>query len=261
MSVRADSRSSAADRQRRQSGDEGIPLGAAGAEQHDDRVGREPARGEHQRVDGGTVGDVEVVDHDGDRAVLGVAAEQAQHGGADREPVAASRRRAAAPGSASAADSASACTAGIPSSAAERRTHQLQEHAERDLALRLETGRAQDPHLGEPRHGVLEQRGLADPRLADESEHAARPQAGSRPRAGRSPAARPADPPACPESRARAASRLGGCPGCGVRRGSSRESQDTSRGAGFVRRAHRTEPGSDHVHHRRTRPRSTPTSS
>ena len=63
---------------------------------------------------------------------------------------------------------------------AERRPEQLQQHPERDLALGLQPGRAQHPHLGERRHGIVEQRGLADARLADEREHAARAQARGR---------------------------------------------------------------------------------
>ena len=60
---------------------------------------------------------------------------------------------------------------------AERRPKQLQQHPERDLALGLEPGRAQDAHLVEAGDGVVEQRGLADAGLADEREHAARSQA------------------------------------------------------------------------------------
>ena len=56
-----------------------VALGAAHAEQDHHRVGREPPRGEDERVRRRRVDQVQVVDDHGDRAVLGVPADEAQH--------------------------------------------------------------------------------------------------------------------------------------------------------------------------------------
>lgn len=48
---------------------------------------------------------------------------------------------------------------------------QLGEPSKRDLGLRLDPAGAQDPHPAGVPGGVIEQRGLADPRFADERQH------------------------------------------------------------------------------------------
>ena len=58
-------------------------------EQDDDRVGGEASGREAQRLRRGRVEQVGVVDDHGERPVLGHAAEQAEHRGADGEPLAA----------------------------------------------------------------------------------------------------------------------------------------------------------------------------
>ena len=126
-------------------------LRAARTEQDDDRIGREPSRGEDERVRRGAVGEVQVVDDDRDRAVLGISADQAQHRRADREPVAGMPPNAMAPGRASAEASASAWTGGMPSSTPSAGRSSCSSIAERDLALGLEAGGAQHPHLGQRR--------------------------------------------------------------------------------------------------------------
>ena len=81
--------------------------------------------------------------------------------------------------SASALSSATACGLGMRSSSAERRAQQLEQGRERDLRLGLDAPRPQQLHPGGVPGGVIEQRGLADPRLADQRQHraVARPRA------------------------------------------------------------------------------------
>src|SRR5439155_9660316 len=55
----------------------------------------------------------------------------------------------------------------------ERRPEELEQAGERDLGLRFDPAGAQDAHALRPPGGVLEQRRLSDPGLADEDEHAA----------------------------------------------------------------------------------------
>ena len=166
MSVRAEPRSRPATVSVGQARDERVSLGAAHAEQHDDRVGREPSRGEDERARRRRVGEVQVVDDDGDRPVLGVPADQAQHRRADREPVAPVGAADGA-GSASAADERVRLHRGDAVERAQRGPQQLQQRGERDLALGLEPGRAQHAACRPaPLDGVVEQGGLADAGLA-----------------------------------------------------------------------------------------------
>ena len=261
-SVRADSRSSPPHGQRGQPGDDVVALGAAHAEQDDDRVGREPPRGEDERVRRRRVGQVQVVDHDGDRAVLGVPADQAQHRRADREPVARLGRALEPRGERERGGQRIRLHRRDPVERAERRAQQLQQRPERDLPLRLEAGRTQHPHLVESVDGVVEQRGLSDPGLAGESEHAARSQAGR----GHEPVDRlllglPTHQHA-PSLGARhgRGSPLDATPDWGGSLRSKRvASGDLCVDDRGIHRQHRTE-GAVHVHHRRSRPRSTPTS-
>lgn len=68
----------------------GVQAGAARAgaraEQHADALGVQPARGEHERLPGGGVEPLRIVDRDEQRAVLGGVAEQREHRDRDREP-------------------------------------------------------------------------------------------------------------------------------------------------------------------------------
>ena len=175
-SDRAESTSSPPIGERRQPGDDRLALGTAHTEEDDDGVGREPSRGEREGGRGRGVGEVEVVHHDGDRAVLGVAAEKAQHRGADREAIrAVGRSRGARErqrgGERICLDRRDAVER------AERRPKKLQEHSEGDFTLGLEARGSEDPHLVEAGCGVVEKRGLPDARLPGECENAARTQA------------------------------------------------------------------------------------
>ena len=58
----------------------------------------------------------------------------------------------------------------------QRRSQQLEQSRERDVAFGLEARGPQHPHLAEGRERVLEQSGLPDARLAHEHEGAADPQ-------------------------------------------------------------------------------------
>ena len=121
-----------------------------------------------QRLGARAVEQVRVVDEQRERRLLGVGGEQAQRRGADREAVARGRRaeRERAP-------ERGRLRPGDPVERAERRAQQLGEPRERDLGLRLDAARAQHAHPPGLPGRVLEQRGLADPGLADEREHAA----------------------------------------------------------------------------------------
>ena len=72
-------------------GDEPVRLGGADREKYDDGVGRQSPAGEDDRLGRRQVEEVQVVDHDGDRLLLGVPGEQTQHRGSDHEPVPAPR--------------------------------------------------------------------------------------------------------------------------------------------------------------------------
>ncbi len=165
-----------ADRERGQSRHHVVALGGAHAEECDHRVGRQPPRCEDQGARRRRVGQMQVVDHHCDGAVLGVPADQAQNGCADREPIA-RIGRVSSPGKRQSRRQCIRLHRRNPVECAERGAHELQQRPERDLALRLESGRTQHPHLRESPHRVVEQRGLPDPGLADHSEHAARSQA------------------------------------------------------------------------------------
>ena len=163
--------------QRRQAAHQRVALGGADAEQDDDGIGRQPAGGEGEGVGRGGIRRVQVVHHHGDRSALGVAAEQAQHGRADGEPVTRIVGRGRS-GQRQRRGERLRLDRRDPVQFAERGTDELQQGRERDLGLGLQPGRAQYPHRGEVPDAVVEQRRLPHAGLAGEREHAAGAQAG-----------------------------------------------------------------------------------
>jgi hypothetical protein len=137
--------------------------------QHDrDRLGEQAAEREAERVRARAVQPVRVVDEHGHRLLLGVRGEQAERRRADREPVAGARRAEG-----ERALERRRLRLRDPVEAGQRRPEQLVQPGERDLRLRRDPAGTQQAHPRRPRRRVLEQRGLADPRLADERQHAA----------------------------------------------------------------------------------------
>ena len=157
-----------ADEQLRQPGQVAPLAGLAGREHQPDRVRREAARNERQRQRGGAVLPLRVVDHADERALLGGAGEQAEHGDAEQEAVG-RRARAQAEGGAQRV----ALWSRQRVEAVEQRCAQLVQAGERQLHLGLDAGRPHDAAVRRTRHQVLEQRRLADARLAAEHEHLA----------------------------------------------------------------------------------------
>ena len=143
--------------------------------QHEDRIGQQPPAGERERLGRGPVEQVRVVDDQPDGTALAAAAQQAQHRGADREPVG-DRPLAQRQGD----------TQGLglrrrqPVEVVGGHPEQLRQAAERHVLLGLGTGRPEQRHAGRRAERVVGDRGLADARLAAQDEHAA----ASQPRSG-----------------------------------------------------------------------------
>ncbi len=114
-----------------------------------------------------------VVHHQNHRLIIRVGREEAERGRADGESIERTRR---------AERERTRERRGLgcrnPIDAGQSRSQQLRQTRERHLGLRLYAAGAQQPHAFGTLHGVLEQRGLADPRLTDQCEHAAAPRAG-----------------------------------------------------------------------------------
>jgi hypothetical protein len=115
---------------------------------------------------------VSVVRERQERPVLGREREQAEGRGADGEAVA-RHRRAEREGP----SEGGGLRLGQGTDAVERGPEEVGEDGERKLALRLDAARAQDSHVVVRAGRVLEQRRLADARLAPEDECAATPAA------------------------------------------------------------------------------------
>jgi len=143
-------------------------LAEPGGGQHEHRVGEQPAAGERQRLRRRPVEQVGVVDEQPERAVLAPPDEQAEHRGADRQPV---RDRAGAQCQRDA--EGLGLRRRQPVQVGRGRPEQLGQPAERHVPLGLGAGRPQQPCTGRHRPGVRQQRRLADPGLAGEHEHPA----------------------------------------------------------------------------------------
>jgi hypothetical protein len=142
--------------------------GSAAREQHHDALGAEPPCGTAQRLQRRFVEPLEVVDHAQNGLRLGGQREQAEQRGADGQPrlrcglleLQRARERRGLRGR-------------QPLAQRERRLAQLRHPGERQLHLGLETARAQHRHPLGALDRDQQQRGLADPGLAAEQEHAA----------------------------------------------------------------------------------------
>ncbi len=139
-------------------------------DQYRDGIGHQPADGEQQRLRARTIQPVGVIDHHHQRRILGVGREQAERGGADREPFlpgsGPQRQRALHRGRLGPRD--------LPQHR-QRRADQLEQGCERYLGFRFDPPGPQQPHSGRLPGGVVEQRRLPDSRLASQRKRRARP--------------------------------------------------------------------------------------
>jgi hypothetical protein len=155
-----------------------LVAGLTQREHQADPLGQQPARDEPERLRGHPIQPLRVVDDAHQRLLLGHVSLQRQHGEPDEEPI---RRRA--DGEAEGGAQRLALRTRQPSEVAEELGTQPVQAGERELHLRLDAGRARNPAPRRARCEVLEQRRLADTRLAAEDEQPAL----SAPHAGRQP--------------------------------------------------------------------------
>ena len=140
----------------------------ARSDQHGDRVGLQPPGDEHERLGRRAVEPVGVVDHAQQRLVVGHGREQAQHGDRDEEAV-----LDALGGQPEGAAQGRGLDVGELVGEVEDRPQQLVQAGERQLGLGLDAGAGEHAHPVRARQRALQQRGLADPRVAAQHEHAA----------------------------------------------------------------------------------------
>src|SRR3954451_7835038 len=124
-----------------------------------------------------------VVDDQRQWRLLREEREQTERRGADGEALGPRRRRAERKGTGQRLRLSRRDPVEMP----ERGREQLREPGERNLGLGLDPARANHAHAVSLRRRVVEQRGLADPRLADEREHSAAAVARLREEAGEPP--------------------------------------------------------------------------
>ena len=135
-----------------------------------DRLRQQPPRHEHERLRRGAIKPLRVINHTHKRLLLGHLRQQAQHRQPDQKPI----RRVPRPQPERHAQRV-LLRGRKPVQPIEHRRAQLLQGRERELHLRLDTDRPHDP---EPRRGPdrgLQQRRLADPRLAAHHQHPALP--------------------------------------------------------------------------------------
>ena len=116
----------------------------------------------------GSVQPFRVVDHAQDRAALRRIRQQAQHRKTNEEPV--GHRACAQP---ERGLQGLTLRRGQPIDRVEQRCAELVQPGERQLHLRLDAAGPQDGHVRSRAERVVEQRGLADPRLTAQDEYAA----------------------------------------------------------------------------------------
>ena len=142
--------------------------------EHDrDRVGEQSPGREHERRGRRAVEPVDVVGQHDHRALLRERGQQAERAGAHELRLRGGGRREAERGVEGAG-----LRRGQPPELTERRPQQLGQAGERDLDLGLHPAHAQHGRVPGDLRRVLEQRALADPRLAAHHEHAARARPG-----------------------------------------------------------------------------------
>jgi 8-hydroxy-5-deazaflavin:NADPH oxidoreductase len=139
-------------------------------EDHRDVLGQKAARHEREHARRCTVEPLRVVDHTEERLLLGGLRQQAE----DREP---DEERIGRPSRAQPERDLEgvALRIGQALHQVETRRAQLLERGERELYLPLDADRARDPEVRSRPDRIVEQRGLADARLAVHRQHAALP--------------------------------------------------------------------------------------
>ena len=147
---------------------EGPQLPLAGGEQQRHPVGPDPPRREEQRVLRGPVKPVGVVDDRQQRPLLGGGGQQAERRGADGEAIALARLTEP-----EGAGERPRLPLGDLPEPIEQRPADVVQAGELELGLGLDTTGTDDGHPLRPRGGVVEQRRLADPRLAAQQQGAA----------------------------------------------------------------------------------------
>ena len=139
-----------------------------GPEHHADRLRPQPARNERQDLRRGTVEPLLVIDDAHKRPVPGHLGQQAQGGQTDQEPV-----RCRARAEAECGPQRVTLRRRQTLQAVQHRRAQLVQDGERQLHLRLDAPRVRYPAARRLPGEVLQQRGLAHPRLAVHYESAA----------------------------------------------------------------------------------------
>ncbi len=146
-------------------------LPVAHGEQHGDPVRQQPTERKEERIGRRTVEPLRIVDHYEARALFGIRREQAERRSADDEPIAWHRRPEG---------KRPAQRRGLQRryllEARQCGSDELEQPGEGDLGLELDATRGEDGHAC-PLRRVLQQRGLADARLASNEQHRARPPA------------------------------------------------------------------------------------
>ncbi len=142
----------------------------ADGEDHDYRLRQQPPRHERQRLRGGAVQPLRVVDHAQKRALLSRRGQQAEHRQADEQSV---RRGALAQPERDFQRAALRRRKSL--TAIEQRRAQLMQRRECQLHLRLQPRRTYDEHVRGRSDRIVEQRRLPDSRLPPYYEHTAAP--------------------------------------------------------------------------------------
>ena len=142
--------------------------GIAGREDQADRIGRQPARHEPQRLRRGAVQPLLVIHQADQRLLPGRLRQQAEHGQAHQEPV---RRRSRA--EAERGPQRLPLRLGQAIQPVQHRRAQLMQAGEGQLHLRLDAQRAHHPAARRLPGQVVQQRGLAHARLAADHQHPA----------------------------------------------------------------------------------------
>jgi hypothetical protein len=137
-------------------------------DEHGDRIGLQAPGDEDERVGGGAVEPVRVVDHAEQWLRIGRRREQAEHGHRDDEAILDAVR-----GQAEGAAQGGSLDVGELVGEVEDGPQHLVQSGERQLGLGLDAGAREHAHPPGACHGALQQRGLADARLAAQDEDAA----------------------------------------------------------------------------------------
>ena len=150
----------------------GVPRCARGHEHDRDRLREQPAGDERQRERGFLVEPLRIVDRAEKRLLVGRIREQAERREADDEAI-----RCLAVADPERHAHCLALGVGQAVEPVEHRRAELVQAGKRELDLRLNSDRPQQPQVRRRIDRVVQQRGLADPRLSAHHEGAALPRA------------------------------------------------------------------------------------